>query len=47
LGSLARSTARSASIRAVEASFCFCRVASRCARTRASSGRYSLCPRVG
>ena len=43
LGSLARSTARSASIRAVDSSFCFCSVASRCARTRASSGRYSLC----
>src|SRR6266446_10233235 len=47
LGSLARSTARSASIRAVESSFCFCSVASRCARTRASSGRYSLCARSG
>jgi hypothetical protein len=41
-GFLARSTARSAIIRAVESSFCFCSVASRCARTRASSGRYSL-----
>src|SRR5258707_14788516 len=47
LGFLARSTARSANIRVVESSFCFCSVASRCARTRASSGRYSLCARMG
>ena len=47
LGLFARSTARSASIRAVESSFCFCNVASRWARTRASSGRYSLASGLG